>query len=290
MGEYLILFGGPALVIATTPRFKLKVFESKKSFHPFHPKSPAGLLLKEQNLKNIFFEFSDPYFGSGGMGASSAQFVLIHSYLNLKKDMSWQALYKSYRAQSSGVENWRRPSGGDVIAQFMGGISSFHPRLNSLENLSWSFSDLEFSLFKTSQKLATHLHLNEERDFQKDLQKPERLSEVSALVEQASAALKACNSDSFIEAFAAFSKILESLKLVAVPTQKILKALRMHSEVLASKGCGAMGVDVICVLHRPEHKSLILAEATNLGLKFLANHKQLDSAGFRIDSEASLRV
>jgi mevalonate kinase len=84
-GEYLAVLGGPSLVIATTPRFRLAMKSADDCFVPlrnwskvFHPESPVGLFLSsylemyiQQNpaLKEMQFQFVDPYQSVGNLSA-----------------------------------------------------------------------------------------------------------------------------------------------------------------------------------------------------------------------------
>ncbi len=293
LGEYLILLDGGALVLTTTPRFRLRVFESDRASHGFHAKSPAGLLMKGQVMQNRFFEFLDPFSGSGGMGASSAQFVLVEAYLNspkLPKALDWQSIYQKFRSLSSHQEAWYRPSGGDVVSQFAGGLTYFKPIQNDLKSLNWQFDDLEFSLFKTSQKLATHEHLKDIKAQLIEFQSSNLFAIATEAIAQATQAIQVKSSESFVEAFRLFADVLVQLELVSELTGQVLGQIKNWPEVLAAKGCGAMGADVVCVLHKPQHSLYIQKRASQLGLKYLCSHEQIDPTGLRIDSLAEQSV
>lgn len=277
LGEYLILSGGPSLVVATSPRFSMRVYDAKEKVQNFHPDSPAGRLLQSQNH---FFEFTDPYSSSGGLGASSAQFVLAQAFLD--PQMTWQNIYQSYRSQSSSENRYDRPSGGDVVAQVNGGISYFSPDKMQLEKSEWLFDDLDFSLFKTSQKLATHEHLKNTRERMLWFQKSDLFKPANESVELAFSSLKSRDSKLFTDAFRSFAAILNELKFVSDMTAELLAKLRANPKVLSAKGCGAMGADVICVLHRPQDRSEI--QKLDFNLKYLASSAQIETQGLRFDS------
>lgn len=286
LGEYLILLEGPALIVATKPRFRLKIYESEKTSHVFHPKSPAGQLLKDQNIRNRFFEFLDPYSGTGGMGASSAQFILVESFLNSFQNLDWQKLYQKFRSQSLNQEAWDRPSGGDVVTQLTGGLTSFNPKKGELKKYAWPFADLDFSLLKTSQKLATHEHLKSIKSVLFQFQKSELFVTATQSVSQAVTSLEKETSDLFVESFKNFANVLDELGLISDLTRRILTEMKACPEILAAKGCGAMGADVICVLHRPGNLAQIQALVAKLGLKYLGSCSQIDSIGLKFDSSS----
>ncbi len=276
LGEYLILGGGPALLVATAPRFSLKVSDSPENQKSFHPESPAGLLLQKYPERNLKFEFIDPHQSSGGLGASSAQFALVQAFSDPGMDL--QKIYQSYRLLSVNQDRFDRPSGGDVVAQVNGGLTYFHPLQNRVEKAEWQFDDLDFSLFKTSQKLATHEHLKETRDRLVQFQKSDLLKPAQTAVDQALSSLKNRDAAAFVGAFRSFAAVLNELRFVSDLTKDLLTELKSRPEVLAAKGCGAMGADVICVLHKPQDKIELP------GLRFLASSLQIEAQGLRFDS------
>ncbi|MGE0633718.1 MAG: hypothetical protein AB7O96_14990, partial [Pseudobdellovibrionaceae bacterium] len=92
VGEYLALSGGAALIVCTEPRFKMKVklkgSEANSSgLVGIHPQSPAGKFYSENQdvFSSFSLEFTDPYEGRGGFGASTAQFAMLYA-LNTWKD------------------------------------------------------------------------------------------------------------------------------------------------------------------------------------------------------------
>ena len=99
-GEYLALTGGTALLAGIEPRFRMLVEEtSLEQKNPFHENSPAGKLwLKYQKqLAGYRVRFIDPFEGKGGFGGSTAEFVLLFSFLNFIKSKSliYETKYKA---------------------------------------------------------------------------------------------------------------------------------------------------------------------------------------------------
>jgi len=105
VGEYLALSGGPSLLVATEPRFVLRVkavAPRGRAAHPFAAASPAGRYLSRVIRDSEMFEFQDPHQGAGGLGASSAQFALLYAWQNNidvppTSDTLWSELLRDYR-------------------------------------------------------------------------------------------------------------------------------------------------------------------------------------------------
>lgn len=253
VGEYLALSGGPALVLTTAPRFELRVFKSESTgevVHPFQPQSPAGRLLSRytDKAKGYKIEFSDPHNGLGGLGASSAQFALSYFWLRGGLDNEfndWETLLNEYRECAWGGEG-TPPSGADLVAQVVGGVCWFDGLKQKAQQLSWNFERLGFTLVRTGTKLPTHEHLKEKR--------PVPVEALRAQVGIATRAFEDGNESLLVESVRATGTILAESGLCASKTREILSDLHTYSEwVLAAKGCGAMGADVILILHERAH-------------------------------------
>jgi mevalonate kinase len=206
VGEYIVLQGGPALLLTTSPYFTLDT---------------------ENNY------FIDPYQGLGGFGASSAKFVLAEK---AKGHVDPWKIWQLYRV--SGLLG----SGADVIAQCEGGIVFFHADKNIIEKLSWPFDDLAVALIHTGKKLPTHDHLAN-----LSLKNP-AIIELDQLVISAYQAIKNNHVNHFIQSINNYTTKLLELGFVAEHTQDLLMTLQARDDVLAAKGCGAMGSDVVLAL------------------------------------------
>ena len=267
-GEYLALLGGSSLVVNTSPRFILEVSSSTEPFvNPFHPSSLAGILV-EQNLDQLSgkkFLFFDPHYGRGGWGRSSAEFALVYSYLNLGsvKQMvkDYQFLAKRYTEQS--------PSGYDVAAQVMGRVAFVYKSLEQYSSYFWQYSDLGFFLVSTGHKLATHEHLRNLNLSQ--------IGELTNPVERVVEAFKNSSSQYFVNELNQLAKTLNQLGFVAESTQNLLKEIS-HPSILAKKGCGALGADVLLLVYQKSglNKLEVLKELTALDLKVVASDEALD--------------
>ncbi|RYZ70795.1 MAG: hypothetical protein EOP05_12785, partial [Proteobacteria bacterium] len=84
LGEHVATDGGPSILVSTNPRFDLftnsrKSLQGSAPAHPFNEHSPAGKFFDRhaKDLEEFSFEFKDEHVGKGGLGASSAQFILL---------------------------------------------------------------------------------------------------------------------------------------------------------------------------------------------------------------------
>lgn len=247
VGEYSALIGGPALIANTTPCFELRKTSHKVT--SFHPESPAGKLLNALVRETANFEFMDPHAGSGGLGASSAQFVLsymaFHGWPQSPTQQDFKNLLNTYLSlvEQKGLA---KPSGYDVLAQALGGVAYINSKKSIFESLNWPFEDIGFVLFKTGIKLPTHEHLARPQEI--DL---ESLAQVS---DSAVKSFLSKDSKRFIEGVSLFTKELTSQNLVATHTQELIRELNKSS--ICTKGCGAMGADVVCSFIWKDQKSV----------------------------------
>lgn len=271
LGEYAALHGDSALVLTTAPYFDLVLQKESGLMAKIHPHSPAGRWWQQYQNSGYYLEWQDPYQGRGGLGASSAQFIAAYyasaalNKLSLDKSAILEAYY-----QSSWSGEGIKPSGYDVLAQLE--PAGFGVYINRNKHIllasAWPFDDLAFILLHTGKKLATHEHLANTRL----PQKTERLSE---LADQGFQAFQEKNSQLLIEAVNSSYQELLNLKLVAAHSQQYIDDLKEHKSILAMKGCGAMGADVIVLLLRTKDLKTTHAELLADGHCILAS-----SSGF----------
>ncbi|MDF1684830.1 MAG: hypothetical protein P1U36_09270 [Legionellaceae bacterium] len=241
LGEYAALHGGPAIVLTTTPCFEVGL-STEQTSPVIHPDSPAGLFWTHADNSSQL-TWHDPYHGIGGLGASSAQFLGAYwaaAESQLQSHTNQEALLDAYWACSWQGGQGVRPSGYDVLAQ----ASSGCVYLNNHEVLSayaWPFTDMAFILLHTGDKLATHHHLQ-------DICLTEAMTELSSIVLLGQEAFERSDSKQLIKAVKAYHEALTTLNLVAERTKQQLASLTQNQDVLACKGCGAMGADVLLVL------------------------------------------
>lgn len=258
LGEYVALKGGPVIILTSESRFTLVVNPSGEhtmKVAGIHPASPAGKLLQRypECYRDFDLTFIDPYQGLGGFGASSAQFILLFSLKAKLPAIDEETLLAEYRQlawQGEGMP----PSGADLIAQLHGGICCFHQAEKNLQIFSWPFSDLAYCLIHTGNKLATHDHLKELKPFDE--------TALSDIVFFGWESLQKADSHQFTDAIKNYARVLLELGLVALPTMTMLEHLNAHPDILAAKGCGALGADVILLIFTKKKHDSILAWLT----------------------------
>lgn len=253
-GEYAVLHHGEAVVAAHAPFFELDAVQGdgedlskmhsekpvyKKFNELFHPASPAGILIQENEpLHGFYGRMISPY-TQGGFGTSSAEFIAVHKILEaqLKKEPmnSFEGILKNYLEIC--LRDDLSPSGADILAQVQGGLVHVNKSTQVCTNLSWPFTDVEMHFIPTGVKLATHSHLGTytSRD----------LRQLHSIFCKLNLALINVQQDEFLQLISFYAKELDALGLVHENTRKILEKLNGLSGVLACKGCGAMGADVV---------------------------------------------
>lgn len=261
LGEYLALEGGPTLLAATLPRFELAVLPGSGAVRGVEPASPAGRLISAHSgtFGSLDVEFFDPHAGAGGWGASAAQFLMCYAALERIRE-------NSAHEQAAGIDIERLlsayvdlawdghgypPSGADIIAQIEGGIVEFSREDRVVHKHAWPFDDLEFFFVPTGNKVATHEHL-------RDLGRVD-VTVFSAHANSACAALVSRDSARFVGAMRGYADELERQALVHPDTGAILQGLDALPGVLARKGCGALGADVVVAIVRSDSAKAIAA-------------------------------
>lgn len=252
-----------------------------KGQNPFHPQSPAGKLYTKHS--EFFFqyriEFTDPYQGLGGFGASSAQFGLLHSFFQMgdqafgesQPDLDWHETLKEYRSLAK-EEKSLPPSGADIVGVLLGGIAFFDRNSGHTQRFAWPFQDLHFTIFHTGQKLATHEHLRDLKIFETD--------RYQAACMQILRGLSLLQVDTFIAGLKAYRDELVRQQKVTPFSQNAFTEFEKLPFVQVAKGCGAMGSDVILVIHQgPEktHSDEVDRLGAKLGLQRIADEKNLSS-------------
>ena len=256
-GEYLALQGKSTLVAALEPRFVLQCARSAEpvSKNPFHPESPAGKLYKihESFYSQYQIEFLDPYLGAGGLGASTASFAALYelhdSFQKSLKEGSELAdlremieVYQSCAQSSQGP----KPSGADLVAQVLGGIVHFDRSHGKLATQAWPFADLGLLFCKTPLKIATHEHLRTLKDF--------ATHELESAMETLLAGFMSVDANGFALGMNQYRQALESLGFLHEQSHQLLESID-HPALLAKKGCGALGADVLVLVFDKSDKS-----------------------------------
>lgn len=268
VGEYVALTGGPAIVLTTTPCFEITLSEDPY-LQGIHYDSPAGRWWTSQSISNAGLVWHDPYQGRGGMGASSAQFIgsyYASTYLK-NREIIQDELFQAY-LESAWCYVGSPPSGYDVLAQRLSGCVCINRQAALCQSYPWPFQDLAFIVLHTGHKLATHQHL-------KALMP---LNNLDALITIAHSAILACEQrDSFriIQAVNAYHHELLKRQLVASHSIKAIASLQHEEGILAVKGCGALGADVLLVLVSAKQLVYQIERLSNKGFNLIATSEAL---------------
>jgi len=273
LGEYAILAQLSAVVATVEPRFSLRISKETtgglRSSLPasalFHPQSPAGKLIawaersEKSDLPSLDLQWEDPHLGQGGFGASTAQFALVYFALaeNYGWPLQWESMWRLYRDLTgvTGVEDGIAPSGADVVAQWMGGITLFEYQEKGItsKDLSGHFDWNNVLIFSAAaqegRKVPTHEHLARMKDVGFLHRVARRLSSplsvgVGALRENDPARLGF--------ALREYAKILQEVGLELEATTRDRQAFQKLQGVLGVKGAGAMQADALVIVVRKE--------------------------------------
>ena len=259
LGEYLAMQGGPAMMALTAPCFSLNPHQR------LHPDCMASRLWRDYKGGDCDWGLTDPYHGKGGLGASSAEFVLAYQQIFPKAQQNHVHLRDIFLKYVD--ENARqKPSGYDVMAQMHQGllwVQGAH-----VESLTWSFEHLGFILVHTGKKLKTHEHLF-------NGQWTLDVEQLSQHVQQATQALKNQDDDLFVQSIHHFHQALCESHLVAQHSLDLLHQLSMNLPILASKGCGAMGADVLLLVMNVQDMPKVERYLQQEKFDILATHQQL---------------
>ncbi|MEW6055816.1 MAG: hypothetical protein AB1540_04305 [Bdellovibrionota bacterium] len=255
VGEYACLEGGPAILGTVAPKFSLTVTHdfSKTRFDlPFASASPAGLYLSARSrvLEGIRLEWIDPYRTPIGVGSSSAQFLLsvaaVHRLQNLEipKPQELLNLYWEIVGTSQGL----KPSGVDVVAQWMGGPVVVRNKPFGTQTLAAWKANASFLLAYTGSKAKTHEHLIDlkSQDF------PDRfldvLEQLNRITLNAVDAWESGDSIVLGSSLNDYQHALFSGGLAPAHFTRQIEAVQKWPGVLGCKGAGAQGGDCILLL------------------------------------------
>jgi mevalonate kinase len=241
LGEYAALAGASAIILTTSPCFELAIAEGNE-LKGIHPDSPAGLWWTHHRIASKGLSWKDPYQGMGGLGASSAQFLGAYlascHLLNLAPNQ--KTLLDAYYQCAWGGEGLK-PSGYDLLAQTQNRCVFINQGQNRLHSYDWPFQDISFLLLHSGQKLATHYHL-------KNTRLPKSTEQLSATVDLAHKAFQQADSEMLIQALISYEQQLTNLNLVAPHSHELVRKFNLQPEILAAKGCGALGADVLLLI------------------------------------------
>jgi mevalonate kinase len=255
VGEYAVLFGGRAILLATDPEFQLVVsrIDSREAILTGMAESSPGFLFFRKYRRvfdHLEIKFLDPYDGGGGFGASSAQYVLLYRlYSHLTgKPIQLEAFLDEYRYFAGGGRVI--PSGADCVLQLHNRHIYFDSRNYYVEPLNWNFPDIEFAIFRTNTKVPTH-------DCLQNLPTID-VSDLNSYVDDAKKSFLLENAETLCKSVINFSRAIVGKNLATKEIGSAIDLLLCTNGVLAAKGCGAMLADTIVVIFQKKKKKIVL--------------------------------
>ena len=276
IGEYLAIQGTASMVLASHPCFEVKATAcgKKPQAEPraFHPESPAASLQKRLKQEGVSFDLFDPHGPKGGFGRSTAEYLSVYLYHHSMKFPQTpihqnlldhlESFVREY--QENAGQKTSPPSGADLVAQLCGGLCWYDGMNFKAESLPWPFPGYDLLVFHTGKKLSTHMHL-------KEIEKTNR-EEWRSLIPfllAARTAFDRANLKVFCESLNAYYDQLGLLGLSDQDIQKKVLKLREAPEVLAAKGCGAMGMDTLLVVGESSEASHLKSLVLNQGFEYI---------------------
>ena len=226
--------------------------EGALSFAGFPPAdSPAGRWLSHHKevFRDLSLKWTDPFCGRGGLGFSSAQFVILYAcrsllrrgFLTVHPQEVWRAYRKAARP-SSGL----RPSGADIVSQWTGGLCLFQQNPLRIRSFTLPLPLIECLIVRAGGPFPTHGHL-------KSL-KQSNVSLFKEIAEGGVSALEAGDETVFLQAVNEYRKALDKENRTAEHTKTLLKEFAGLEEVKALKGCGAMGAETVILFYEKERE------------------------------------
>ena len=281
LGEYAVLDRGPALLFMHEPRFMLIASQGIPQLTGIHSKSPAGRFYQENFslFESHQLSFIDPYQNIGGLGASSAQFILMYALYQhlLNQPFSLETLFQAYQSFAySGIGY--PPSGSDIVAQTVGGLLAWIAEKKEVTQFNWPFeTSLSFHFVHTGHKVKTHEHLQ-------TLQLGFSLETFKKIVHTSLQALQDKDPIIFCDTINDYAHHLDKHNLTTKNTRALLNTLLCLPGVKAAKGCGALGNDVLFILTEKENETAFKKWISNNNLRYLSNQNNI-SPGLLLEPE-----
>lgn len=238
VGEYAVLHAPvEALLLCHSPHFH-STFTPGPAKNPFHPMSPAGKWLA-QNPAPGEITFSDPHQGAGGFGGSGAEFLSAWMATRFDSKIDRATLAWAAWESASAFPG----SGADILVQAWGMnredafLTQVNLRRHTIKNKG-PVRGGKLALFHTGKKFETHAQV---LDF------PLPLEELCQIAQRAA---DSKDFPSLAREIQLYGDALAGAGLLAPHSAEALNNLKGTAKVLASKGCGAMGADVLLVAHQ----------------------------------------
>lgn len=269
-GEYSVLVGGAALGLATAPCFEFSHLQQEAP-DAFHVNSPAGRYLRIKE-RSVGVHFYDPYLPRGvfgGFGRSTAEYFAVAFPEILesqsKENQSPEKIRQDYLSlfQDEKV----KPSGVDLLIQYLGRVAYVDPQDQKYKTLSWRFQGLNFFLISTGLKIKTHEHL-ENLDLK-------RLEELPHYSNQVIDAYLNKTPEKFLQALNSWTEQLRQRQLTHLSALELQANLEKIEGVKVVKPCGALGADVMLILFDHENKERIFSDLRKQKMKVQASREDL---------------
>lgn len=272
IGEYSVLFGGAALVLATSPHFEFRALARGHSGPPFHSQSLAGRFYQDHRELLGAYEISqsDPHQNKGGFGGSSAELIAL---IALRQQLSSEGpsrldpggCFNQFRqiCQHHGI----RASGADLMAQVAGGITYFKAEPFTVGVRKWQLDQLDFVLIRTGHKVPTHWHVRDLKPFDTTLN--------DGLVHDALSAIERRSARDLVAAVREYRQWMFTSGFEDSRTTDLISELASTETCLTAKGCGAMGADVVLALVSRDHRQRLLNWAQDRRLRVVATADSL---------------
>jgi len=168
------------------------------------------------------------------------------------------------------------PSGADLIAQIQGGITYFNKATDQYSVFTWPFKHMGFYLLRTGKKIATHEHLQTLQPFP--------YQALQDCCTQAMAAWQQSNAENFAKYINHYGELLQAQHFVHPRTQTLLTHIKQQAGILAAKGCGALGADIVLALVAINKKDAFSSWAKQQALTIIADETAL-SNGLQINEQ-----
>ena len=270
LGEYGVLDQGSAVLFNTFPRIKCRISKIPKASlkNTFAAASPAGQWIKKNPLdfSDTSLEWLNPSFHKG-FGFSSAQFNIVYAYSFFLKGCSIETIKPQsvWQAYLSMNFEGQKPSGADILSQWVGGVCIFEQDPFFVQSLTASFPNIGFFILKTGEQLSTH-------DYLKNL-KLNNVSDLKKIAKKGIESMKLKKEEDFVESIKEYGEQLIQKNFVTQKTYDILKKISSLSGVQACKGCGAMGAETILLIFDKKDKSQIRSQIQDF--EILTDESQL---------------
>lgn len=265
-GEYSVLVGGSALGLATGPCFEISYLQQEGS-ESFHPDSPAGRYLKDKR-KSLGVQFYDPYMSrgvQGGFGRSTAEYfaaAIPDLLTNKKGPIRLKEEYLSFFEKEK-----VKPSGMDLLIQYLGKVSYLNAVDNEFKSIDWNFPDLNFFLVSTGLKIKTHEHL--------EMLDLARIKDLPHYSNQVIDSYLNKSTDKFIQSLEDWTKELKNRNLTHLNALDFKKSLEKIKKVISVKPCGALGADVMIVFCSQVDREEVRLELRKEKFKIQASREDL---------------